>query len=163
MPGFPKPCPREPYRAPAQRPVLPEETVPKPRRRTSAPAPEPNREPVPRIADVRREEREFWKRQSLVAQYPRPFALGVTLLGAFGTWSLLGVLAHGGRYQMVATLFMPVLFFGGLWPLLWGVPEEEDGTAPGWWVAGYGASVLCGFAIGVWLLWRLADATTIFS
>jgi hypothetical protein len=161
MSGFPKPRPREPYRSSGDRPVIPE-TPPAPRKKLAAPEPptRPPAAPVPSLAEIRREERVFWRRNSLLAQYPRPFALAVTILGALATWAIIDVLAHGGAYGMLRTLFSPAIFFAGLWPLLWGAPEEEDGTAPGWWTVGYVGSVACGLCVGIWLLWRLMQATT---
>jgi hypothetical protein len=160
--SFPKFEEKGPYREPGQRPLAQE---PGPPRRV-APKPAPTRKSftpattLPQV-NVGREEREFWKRHSFARRHPRLVALLVAAVGALATWHSLSVLAGGGVYRLMGTLGSPAMFLGGLWALLFGVPEDEDGRPTAWWFNGMVLCVLFGCGLGVWLLYHLMYATTV--
>ena len=161
-PYFPKSKPREPYREVATRPLYAEPAKPAvaaPKPRAAARAPEPE-ERVPSFAEVRRDERLFWRKESFLARHPRPFALVVAVIGGLVTRSSVAVLLYGGRYSVKATLGAPVFLLAGLWALVFGWPVRlADGRTPDWWVLGLGISAVCGVVMGIALTYLLGQSS----
>jgi len=116
----------------------------------------------PAIGNVAREEQRFWRSHSLIAKYPRAFALVLTLIGAFSTWASVDTLMNGGYYTRAA-LFGPPLLGAGVFPLIFGFPSHPTEGNPRSWKIGYGVSFGVGCFCGVLLMYYLAVATRGFG
>ncbi len=177
-PFFPQPRAKGSYREPAQRELVVPDVQKEAETKVDAPAPEavkpvitrplhpeempPSVKKEPRLGRLAEEEQRFWRSHSLVARYPRAFALVLTMLGALSTWSSVDTLLHGGFYTRAA-LFGPPMLGAGIFPLVFGFPSHPTEGNPRWWKIGYGVTFGVGCICGVMLVYYLAAGTTGFG
>ncbi len=128
------------------RPLLPEELPPSVKK-------------APKLGLIALEEQQFWGRQSLVARYPRVFAGVLTIIGALSTFDSVWTLTHGGFYSQRA-LFGPPMLAAGIFPLIFGFPNDAEEGNPRWWKIGYGVTFGMGVLLGFMFVYSLTAATT---
>jgi hypothetical protein len=109
------------------------------------------------LRTVMRNERAYWGRYSTFRRYPRASGAVLVVIGGFLTWGELDTLLHGGFYTKAAFIG-PLALSSGAFPLVFGMPVDENGIPPGWWKVGFGVAIGVGAVMGIVLLMSLATS-----